>query len=399
MKNIDSIATVKVVEGVHELIPGVEAFRHQIHQHPETAFEEIITADLIAKKLVSFGLEVHQNIAKTGVVGVLRRGVGPSIAFRADMDALHIAETNTFDYISQVSGKMHACGHDGHSAMLMGAAQFLSTDQSLQGTLVFIFQPAEENEGGARVMMEEGLFSRFPVEAVYGLHNWPGLEVGQIAVTAGPLMAAFDTFELEIQGKGAHGAMPHDCVDPIYIAAQVINGWQSIASRNVNPYDAAVVSVTQIHAGDTWNVIPANCNLKGTTRSFSASVRDLIEEKMELIAKNICNGFGASVKWTYQRRYPALINSLVEAQIAKQAASAVVSLERVIQDPKPSMTAEDFAFMLEKKPGCYVWLGNGSSENGKNLHSSKYDFNDDILPIGISYWIELARKTLGAKSG
>ncbi len=396
MKNIDSIANLQIVDGVEALIPRIRAFRQQIHAHPETAFEEVITADLIAEKLISFGLEVHRQIAKTGVIGVLRRGDGPSIAFRADMDALHIAEANTFDYISKVSGKMHACGHDGHSAMLLGAAQFLSTDPSIHGTLVFIFQPAEENEGGARVMLEEGLFTKFPVDAIYGLHNWPGLAVGQMAVTAGPLMAAFDTFELEIQGRGAHGAMPHDSVDPIYIAAQVINGWQSIASRNVNPSDAAVVSVTQIHAGDTWNVIPANCHLKGTTRSFSPAVRNLIEEKMQVIAQSICQGFGATATFTYQRRYPALINSPQEAQIAKQAAARVVAKAQVVNDPQPSMTAEDFAFMLEKKPGCYVWLGNGSSAQGKNLHSPKYDFNDDILPIGISYWIELARSCLGS---
>jgi len=394
-KNIISNSTIQLVAGIDDLIPEIISFRHKIHEHPETAFEEIITSELIAEKLRSYGLDVYQNIAKTGVIGVLKKGIGPSIAFRADMDALHISEENSFNYSSKVSGKMHACGHDGHSAMLMGAAKFLSTDSSISGTLIFIFQPAEENEGGARVMIEEGLFENFQIDAVYGLHNWPGLDVGKLAVTEGPLMAAFDTFELKIEGKGAHGAMPHDSVDPIFISAQVINGWQSITSRNVNPYDAAVVSVTQIHAGDTWNVIPGSCNLKGTTRSFSSSVRDLIEEKMRLIAETTCKCFGANATFTYQRRYPALINSFAESEIAKKAASKVVSFENVIQDPTPSMTAEDFAFMLEKKPGCYIWLGNGSSENGKNLHSPKYDFNDDILAIGISYWIELARSIMG----
>ena len=394
-KNIISNSAIQLVAGIDDLIPEIISFRHKIHEHPETAFEEIITSELIAEKLRSYGLDVYQNIAKTGVIGVLKKGIGPSIAFRADMDALHISEENSFNYSSKVSGKMHACGHDGHSAMLMGAAKFLSTDSSISGTLIFIFQPAEENEGGARVMIEEGLFENFQIDAVYGLHNWPGLDVGKLAVTEGPLMAAFDTFELKIEGKGAHGAMPHDSVDPIFISAQVINGWQSITSRNVNPYDAAVVSVTQIHAGDTWNVIPGSCNLKGTTRSFSSSVRDLIEEKMRLIAETTCKSFGANAIFTYQRRYPALINSFAESEIAKKAASKVVSFENVIQDPTPSMTAEDFAFMLEKKPGCYIWLGNGSSENGKNLHSPKYDFNDDILAIGISYWIELARSIMG----
>ncbi len=394
-KNIISNSAIQLVAGIDDLIPEIISFRHKIHEHPETAFEEIITSELIAEKLRSYGLDVYQNIAKTGVIGVLKKGIGPSIAFRADMDALHISEENSFNYSSKVSGKMHACGHDGHSAMLMGAAKFLSTDSSISGTLIFIFQPAEENEGGARVMIEEGLFENFQIDAVYGLHNWPGLDVGKLAVTEGPLMAAFDTFELKIEGKGAHGAMPHDSVDPIFISAQVINGWQSITSRNVNPYDAAVVSVTQIHAGDTWNVIPGSCNLKGTTRSFSSSVRDLIEEKMRLIAETTCKCFGANATFTYQRRYPALINSFAESEIAKKAASKVVSFENVIQDPTPSMTAEDFAFMLEKKPGCYIWLGNGSSENGKNLHSPKYDFNDDILAIGISYWIELARSIMG----
>jgi len=394
-KNIISNSAIQLVAGIDDLIPEIISFRHKIHEHPETAFEEVITSELIAEKLRSYGLDVYQNIAKTGVIGVLKKGMGPSIAFRADMDALHISEENSFNYSSKVSGKMHACGHDGHSAMLMGAAKFLSTDSSICGTLIFIFQPAEENEGGARVMIEEGLFENFQIDAVYGLHNWPGLDVGKLAVTEGPLMAAFDTFELKIEGKGAHGAMPHDSVDPIFISAQVINGWQSITSRNVNPYDAAVVSVTQIHAGDTWNVIPGSCNLKGTTRSFSSSVRDLIEEKMRLIAETTCKSFGANATFTYQRRYPALINSFAESEIAKKAASKVVSFENVIQDPTPSMTAEDFAFMLEKKPGCYIWLGNGSSENGKNLHSPKYDFNDDILAIGISYWIELARSIMG----
>jgi hippurate hydrolase len=394
-KNIISNSAIQLVAGIDDLIPEIISFRHKIHEHPETAFEEIITSELIAEKLRSYGLDVYQNIAKTGVIGVLKKGMGPSIVFRADMDALHISEENSFNYSSKVSGKMHACGHDGHSAMLMGAAKFLSTDSSISGTLIFIFQPAEENEGGARVMIEEGLFENFQIDAVYGLHNWPGLDVGKLAVTEGPLMAAFDTFELKIEGKGAHGAMPHDSVDPIFISAQVINGWQSITSRNVNPYDAAVVSVTQIHAGDTWNVIPGSCNLKGTTRSFSSSVRDLIEEKMRLIAETTCKSFGANATFTYQRRYPALINSFAESEIAKKAASKVVSFENVIQDPTPSMTAEDFAFMLEKKPGCYIWLGNGSSENGKNLHSPKYDFNDDILAIGISYWIELARSIMG----
>ena len=394
-KNIISNSAIQLVAGIDDLIPEIISFRHKIHEHPETAFEEVITSELIAEKLRSYGLDVYQNIAKTGVIGVLKKGMGPSIAFRADMDALHISEENSFNYSSKVSGKMHACGHDGHSAMLMGAAKFLSTDSSICGTLIFIFQPAEENEGGARVMIEEGLFENFQIDAVYGLHNWPGLDVGKLAVTEGPLMAAFDTFELKIEGKGAHGAMPHDSVDPIFISAQVINGWQSITSRNVNPYDAAVVSVTQIHAGDTWNVIPGSCNLKGTTRSFSSSVRDLIEEKMRLIAETTCKSFGANATFTYQRRYPALINSFAESEIAKKAASKVVSFENVIQDPTPSMTAEDFAFLLEKKPGCYIWLGNGSSENGKNLHSPKYDFNDDILAIGISYWIELARSIMG----
>jgi amidohydrolase len=394
-KNIISNSAIQLVAGIDDLMPEIISFRHRIHEHPETAFEEVITSELIAEKLRSYGLDVYQNIAKTGVIGVLKKGMGPSIAFRADMDALHISEENTFNYSSKVSGKMHACGHDGHSAMLMGAAKFLSTDSTICGTLIFIFQPAEENEGGARVMIEEGLFENFQIDAVYGLHNWPGLDVGKLAVTEGPLMAAFDTFELKIEGKGAHGAMPHDSVDPIFISAQVINGWQSITSRNVNPYDAAVVSVTQIHAGDTWNVIPGSCNLKGTTRSFSSSVRDLIEEKMRLIAETTCKSFGANAIFTYQRRYPALINSFAESEIAKKAASKVVSFENIIQDPTPSMTAEDFAFMLEKKPGCYIWLGNGSSENGKNLHSPKYDFNDDILAIGISYWIELARSIMG----
>lgn len=382
------------VQGLDELMPSLLNWRHQIHSFPETAFEEFQTAKLVSQLLESFGLEVHSGIARTGVIGVLRNGAGPMIGLRADMDALHVQEVNSIPYRSTVPNKMHACGHDGHTAMLLGAASLLAKEKRFQGTLVFIFQPAEENEGGARVMIEEGFLKKFPLEAIYGLHNWPGLPAGKMAIKAGPLMAAFDTFELIIEGRGAHGAMPHFSVDPIHIAAHVILAWQSITSRNVEPGDASVVSVTQIHSGDTWNVIPQSAVLRGTTRSFNPLVRDLIESRMGEIANRVCETFGAKAQFHYERRYPSLINSHGETELAKLAAIDVVGISSVDERPVPSMTAEDFSFMLEKVPGCYVWLGNGSNEGGKNLHSPNYDFNDEILKIGVRYWVTLANLVL-----
>ena len=383
-----------LADGIAGILGDLEAWRHELHAHPETAFEEHRTSAFVAEKLASFGIEVQRGLAGTGVVGVLRNGDGPMIGLRADMDALPIEEAGTAPYRSQHAGRMHACGHDGHTTMLLGAARLLARSRDFRGTIVFIFQPAEENEGGARVMVEQGLFHRYPMQSVFGLHNWPGLPVGKMAICAGPLMAAFDTFELTVHGKGAHGGMPHLGIDPIVVATEIVGAWQTIASRNVDPLDASVVSVTQIHAGDTWNVIPASAVLRGTARSFRDETQALIERRMRDIAEHYCAAYGVRGELHYQRRYPATVNTPEEARVARAAAAAVIGEGNIDAQPTPSMGAEDFAFMLREKPGCYVWLGNGPADNGRNLHSPHYDFNDDALPIGVSYWVSLARTLL-----
>ncbi len=390
-----------IINRIAEFQPEMAEWRRDIHKHPETAFEEERTADLVAAKLHAFGIEVHRGLAGTGVVGTLEGngdGGGRAIGLRADMDALHIREVNEFDHRSvdegQHEGRMHACGHDGHTTMLLGAAKYLAETRNFGGTVHFIFQPAEENEGGGRVMVEQGLFEQFPVEAVYGLHNWPGAPVGSFAVRPGPMMAAFDIFEATVTGKGSHGAMPHQGVDAVVTAAQVVSGWQTIASRNTNPFEAAVISVTQIHGGEAWNVIPETVVLRGTTRSFKPEVQDEIELAMRRIAEGVCQAMGASVEMRYERRYPATVNSVAETEIAAAAAVDVAGPENVDRDPTPTMGSEDFAFMLQAKPGCYIWMGNGSDEGDRRLHSPHYDFNDEALPVGASYWARLVETVL-----
>ncbi|MCM8737657.1 M20 family metallopeptidase [Azospirillum sp. A1-3] len=377
------------------LTADMTEWRRDLHAHPETAFEEQRTSDFVAEKLASFGLEVHRGLAKTGLVGILRNGEGPMVGFRADMDALHIHEETNLPHSSRNPGRMHACGHDGHTAMLLGAARHLTENPNLfQGTIVFIFQPAEENEGGGRVMVEEGLFDRFPVEKVFGMHNWPGLEVGRIALRPGPLMAAYDIFELTLTGKGTHAGMPHMGTDTIMVGSQIVGAWQTIAARSVHPIDSAVVSVTQFHAGDTWNVLPATAVLRGTVRTFRPEVQDLVQRRMGEVATAIAGGFGVEASLRYERRYPPTTNSVKETELARQAAARVVGEDALDLDPMPSMGAEDFSFMLQKRPGCYIWVGAGPSDQGRNLHSPHYDFNDAVLPIGASYWVRLAETVL-----
>ncbi len=364
-------------------------WRHEIHRYPETAFEEERTAAFVADKLKSFGLEVHTGLAKTGVVGLLRRG-SRLIALRADMDALPLQEENTFAHRSQIPGKMHACGHDGHTAMLLGAAKVLSQRRNLNVSVCFIFQPAEESEGGGRVMVAEGLFSLFPAEAVFGLHNWPGLPVGQFAVRAGPMMACSDNFEIILQGKGSHAAMPHLGTDVNLCAAQLITALQSIVARRIHPAESAVVSVTSLRANsDAWNILPETVYLKGTARAFSDSVRDTMEQEIHRIATHTAQAFGIGATVHYQRRYPPTINHAGAAKYAAQIA-ATVPESNVVTDFLPSMGAEDFAFMLQTIPGAYVWLGNGEGPGGCSLHNPHYDFNDEILAYGIAYWDLLA---------
>ncbi len=372
-------------------LPELIGWRHDFHEHPETAFEEIRTAGRVAQLLRSFGLEVHTGIGRTGVVGVLRSGTSTrSIGLRAEMDALHVHETNEFAHRSQLTGRMHACGHDGHTTMLLGAAKYLAETRNFDGTINFIFQPAEENEGGGREMVEDGLFERFPCDTVYGLHNWPGMLVGHFAVMPGPMMASYDIFEIVIKGRGAHAAMPHNGIDPVTLAASLVHELQTIVSRNVPPVDAAVVSVTQIHGGDTWNVIPPEVVLRGTVRSFKPEVQNLIAGRMQHICDGLAAVHQAQISLLYERRYPPTVNSVFEAGIAASAMRQVAGAENVRTDLQPTMGAEDFAFLLEKRPGAYGWIGNGPGKSGCQLHNPGYDFNDDILPLGASYWVALA---------
>jgi len=386
-----------VVPEVAALVPEIRAWRHHIHAHPETAFEETGTSAFVADKLRSFGLEVHTGLAKTGVVGVLRCGAGAdAIGLRADLDALHIHEKTGAAHASQVEGKMHACGHDGHTAMLLGAAAALAGKKNFDGTVYFIFQPAEENEGGGRVMVEEGLFDRFPMRAVYGMHNWPLKPFGTFATRVGPLMGAFDIFEIIATGKGAHAAMPNTGRDPMLFAAHAISALQTIVARNLHPLEAGVVSVTQVHGGDTWNVIPQEVVLRGTVRSFDAAVQDLIERRLRTIVAGIAATFEMTATVRYERRYPATVNAETETRHAIAAAGAVVGAANVDAEPMPNMGSEDFAFMLQAKPGCYVWLGTGRGADTPNVHNPYYDFNDDALQIGASYWATLVAQQLPA---
>jgi hippurate hydrolase len=388
-----------VINRIAEFHDEIRGWRRDIHAHPETAFEEVRTADFVAGKLAEFGIAVHRGLATTGVVGVLdgqSNRSGRAIGLRADMDALHIQELNGFDHRSRHDGRMHACGHDGHTAMLLGAAKYLAETRNFDGRVTFIFQPAEENEGGGRVMVEEGLFDRFPVESVYGLHNMPGMPVGTVSLRSGPAMAAFDIFEIVVTGKGTHAAMPQLGIDPVVTGAQIVTALQTIASRRTAPLDSVVVSVTQFHAGDTWNVIPETAVIRGTVRSFNKQTQDRMERDLERIARGICESQGATMTLRYERRYPALVNTEAETDIAAAAAARVVGEDKVMLGADPLMGSEDFAYMLQERPGCYVWLGNGTEggPGGCAVHNPRYDFNDDIAVIGASYWATLVEQEL-----
>jgi hippurate hydrolase len=384
-----------IVNRIAEFHDDMTRWRRDIHAHPETAFEEQRTADVVAGLLEDFGIEVHRGLATTGVVGTLKSGRGDKrIGLRADLDALHIHEKNTFDHASKHDGKMHACGHDGHTTMLLGAARYLAETKNFDGTIHFIFQPAEENEGGGRVMIEEGLFELFPVETVYGMHNAPGIPVGQFAVREGPFLAAFDIFEIVIRGVGTHAAMPDRGIDPMVPAAQIVSGLQAIPSREISPLRSAVVSVTQIHGGDTWNVIPEHVTLRGTCRWFHADVRDMLEPSMKRISDGIAAAHRCTAELRYERRYPATVNTRAETHFAASVAAELVGDDNVEMAFDPDMGSEDFAFMLQERPGCYMLIGNGPEEGGCLLHNPHYDFNDDILPLGASYWARLAERAL-----
>jgi hippurate hydrolase len=372
--------------------------RRDLHAHPELAFNETRTADIVARELLAYGLEVHVGLAKTGVVGLLRKGQsGRSIGLRADMDALPLLEKNGFAHCSQHEGKMHACGHDGHTAMLLGAARYLAENkQSLDfdGTVYFIFQPAEESEGGAAVMVEEGLFKRFPMDAVYGLHNWPGIPVGEMAVMSGPVMAGTCAFEIAVHGQGCHAAMPHQGVDTLVAASQLVLALQTVVARNLHPCDAAVLSVTQFQGGEAWNIIPDDAVLRGTIRTFKPEVQQSIERAVERLCSGIASAFGAQISVKFEPRYPPTVNSARETALCSHVAGQLLGQDKVRADELPSMGAEDFAYLLREKPGCYVWLGNGPGTGGCTLHNPHYDFNDEILSLGVAYWIKLIETAL-----
>ncbi len=378
------------------------ALRRDIHAHPELCFEENRTADLIAKALTEWGIPIHRGLGKTGVVGIIKGTLGNSeraLGLRADMDALPITEKNTFPHASQFPGKMHACGHDGHTAMLLAAAQQLAKHRDFDGTVYLLFQPAEEGGGGAREMINDGLFSRFPMQAIFGAHNWPGMPVGTVAVREGPCFASSNEFKITIRGQGTHAAMPHLGLDPIPVACQMVQAFQTIISRNKRPIDSGVISVTMIHTGEATNVVPDYCKIQGTVRTFTLEVLDLIEKRMQEVALHTCAAFGVQCEFEFKRNYPPTINHAEETKFVRQVMTNVVGTG-FVEVFEPTMGAEDFSFFLQEKPGCYFLIGNGQGEHREGghglgpctLHNPSFDFNDALIPLGAKLWVALVRQ-------
>ena len=396
---------MNVIDSIVTQAASIAAVRRDIHAHPELCFEEVRTADVVAQKLTEWGIPIHRGMGTTGVVGIVKGrdggANGRAIGLRADMDALPMQEFNTFAHASKHQGKMHACGHDGHVAMLLAAAQHFAKHRNFDGTVYLIFQPAEEGGGGAREMIKDGLFEQFPMEAVYGMHNWPGMPVGQFAVSPGPVMASSNEFKITIRGKGSHAALPHNGIDPVPIACQMVQAFQTIISRNKKPVDAGVISVTMIHAGEATNVVPDSCELQGTVRTFTLEVLDLIEKRMQQIAEHTCAAHDAVCEFQFVRNYPPTVNSAPEAEFARAVMASIVGESNVLAQ-EPTMGAEDFAFMLQAKPGAYCFIANGDGahrEMGHGggpcmLHNPSYDFNDDLIPLGATYWVKLAEAWL-----
>ena len=382
-----------IINSIAALEEQMTEWRRDFHMHPELAYQEVRTSGKVAEMLESWGIEVTKGLGKTGVVGVIKgSGDGPSIGLRADMDALPIDEMNDTPWKSQNAGVMHACGHDGHTTMLLGAAKYLAETRNFNGTVNVIFQPAEEGYAGAKAMMDDGLFEKFPCDQVYGLHNWPQMPAGSIAAVPGPIMAAADKFDITVRGKGAHGAMPQNGVDPIVIGSQIVTALQSLVSRSKDPIETAVISITMFHAGAAFNVIPEEAVLSGTVRTFNPEVQDLIEAGMKRIAEGIASGMGGSAEVDFRRGYPATVNHEAQTQLAADVAGGIVGPENVRNDVDPTMGGEDFAFMLNEKPGCYLWLGQGGGASSENVHHPQYDFNDSVLPIGASVLARLVEE-------
>jgi amidohydrolase len=375
------------------------AMRRDLHAHPELGFEEHRTAEVVTRELAALGVEFHAGVGKTGVVGVIRgesTRSGRTIGLRADMDALPMHEENNFAHVSRFKGRMHGCGHDGHTTMLLAAARYLASTRRFDGTVYLIFQPGEEGFGGGKAMVDDGLFERFPADQIYALHNWPGLPPGQIAVRPGPMMAAADRIEIHIEGRGGHGAHPYLSIDPVLVAGHIITAVQSIVSRNVSPIDNAVVSLCAMHAGNlaAMSVIPRDARLVGTVRTFRAKTQDDIERRLNDLVHSIAAAFGATATLKYERMYPATINTEREAEFAASVADSLVGPSNVVRDLEPSMGSEDFSFMLQQRPGAYARLGQGGAESGCFLHNTRYDFNDEVIPLGGGYLAALAEAAM-----
>ncbi len=393
---------MQLIDSILADAAAITQLRRDIHAHPELCFQEQRTSDVIAKTLTDWGIPVHRGLGKTGVVAILKNGTSDrAVGLRADIDALPMQEGNTFAHASQHPGKMHACGHDGHTAMLMGAAKYLAKHRNYDGTVYLIFQPAEEGGGGAREMIKDGLFTQFPMEAVFGAHNWPGMQVGQFSLKSGPCYASSNEFKITIKGKGAHGAMPHLGVDPVPVAAAMVQGFQTIISRNKRPIDTGVISVTMIHTGEATNVIPESCEMQGTVRTFTTEVLDLIEARMQGMAQATAAAYGCECDFEFKRNYPPTINHEAETEFARQVLGEVVGPDNV-QEFEPTMGAEDFSYYLLEKPGCYFMIGNGDGEHRIGghgmgpcmLHNPSYDFNDDLIPLGATAWVRIAERWL-----
>ncbi|MCX7662905.1 MAG: M20 family metallopeptidase [Tepidimonas fonticaldi] len=399
---------MKLIEPIVEQAAAIAAIRRDLHAHPELCFQEVRTADRVAALLTEWGIPIHRGLGTTGVVGIVhgRDGgaCGRAVGLRADMDALPMTELNTFDHASRHPGRMHACGHDGHTAMLLAAAQHLARHRDFDGTVYLIFQPAEEGGGGAREMIADGLFERFPMQAVFGMHNWPGLPVGRFAVSPGPVMASSNEFAITLHGKGGHAALPHNTVDPVPIACQLVQAFQTILTRNLRPVEPGVISVTMIHAGEATNVIPDRCEIQGTVRTFTVEALDLIERRMRELSEQLCAAFGARADFRFRRNYPPTVNSAAEAAFAAEVMRDIVGPDGVVAQ-EPTLGAEDFAYMLQAKPGAYVFIGNGDGAHRGaygpghdagpcTLHNPRYDFNDALIPLGASYWVTLATRWL-----
>jgi hippurate hydrolase len=390
------------VEYVRSQQIELTAIRRDLHAHPELGFEEHRTAEIVARELDRLGVEHHDRVGKTGVVGVIRgqrQDSGRAVGLRADMDALPMHEENDFAHVSRFKGRMHGCGHDGHTTMLLGAARYLAATRRFDGTVYLIFQPGEEGMGGGRLMVEEGLFERFPADEIYALHNWPGLPPGTIAVRPGPMMAAADRVEIHVEGRGGHGAHPHMAVDPVLVAGHIITAAQSIVARNVSPVDTAVVSLCAMHAGNlaAMSVIPRDAKLVGTVRTFRPQTQDAVERRLSELVHSIAAAFGATATIKYERVYPATVNSEREAEFAASVADSLIGAANVVRDLEPSMGSEDVSFMLQRRPGAYARLGQGGAEGGCFLHNTRYDFNDDVIPLGAGYLAALAEQALPLK--